>query len=139
MYTSETCSRSRGWQRRGRWMIAAWLLLLAATGCDKPAAPTPETPPVVVTEPQTFYVDAAAASGGDGSLERPFLTLAEALTVADEGDTIQLAPGRYAECPVIESGVELRQIDASRQGVSIETSAGLRRADWLPGPWSRGS
>ncbi|MCA9523990.1 MAG: right-handed parallel beta-helix repeat-containing protein, partial [Myxococcales bacterium] len=99
-------------------MIAAWLLLLAATGCDKPAAPTPETPPVVVTEPQTFYVDAAAASGGDGSLERPFLTLAEALTVADEGDTIQLAPGRYAECPVIESGVEL--IGSSLDSVVID-------------------
>ena len=40
---------------------------------------------------------------------------------------------------VVESGADLRRVDASRQGVSVETSAGVRRADWLllaTGAWS---
>lgn len=44
----------------------------------------------------TWYVVAGAPSGGDGSIDRPFATLNEALNVAQAGHTISVGPGTYS-------------------------------------------
>ena len=43
----------------------------------------------------TIYVNASAASGGDGSEAKPFKNLKTALNAASEGDTIMVATGTY--------------------------------------------
>ena len=44
-----------------------------------------------------WYVDAAAAAGGDGSQAMPFQTINDALAGLSRGDTVWLATGTYAE------------------------------------------
>lgn len=112
--------------------------LLAIVGCDKPGAPEAETPPVVVVEPQTLYVDAAATPGGDGSVERPLATLDEALALARDGDTIRLAAGRYPSCPLIESAItllgsspELVLIDCAESRVGVTVRGTVLRLEGL--------
>lgn len=47
----------------------------------------------------TVYVDAANCPGpGTGSQGDPFCTLADAITAAAVGDTVQVSPGTYNEC-----------------------------------------
>ncbi len=43
-----------------------------------------------------LYVDASAASGGDGSQTTPYQTLKEAVDAAAAGDTVHVASGTYA-------------------------------------------
>ena len=43
----------------------------------------------------TWYVDANAASGGDGSIVKPFKTLKEAINKVQDYDVIKIAPGTY--------------------------------------------
>ncbi len=44
-----------------------------------------------------WYVDAAAAAGGNGSQGSPFQTINAALTGLSRGDTVWLATGTYPE------------------------------------------
>ena len=44
----------------------------------------------------TWYVNASATPGGNGSEANPFQSLIEALDVVREGDTIRIASGKYA-------------------------------------------
>lgn len=58
----------------------------------------------------TFFVDGAAADGGDGSEASPFNTIqaaAVAAATADGGDTISLSPGDYVENVTIEDSGDL--------------------------------
>ena len=50
----------------------------------------------VLKADNTWYVDANAASGGDGSLENPFMSLKPVLEGSSAGDVIRIAPGTYA-------------------------------------------
>ncbi len=43
----------------------------------------------------TWYVNASAPSGGNGSEEKPFNTLNDALNVAQDGNTIMITSGEY--------------------------------------------
>lgn len=54
-----------------------------------------DTVPDECHSPTTYYVDAAAAPGGDGSLAAPFQTLFEGFAVATTGDTILVEDGVY--------------------------------------------
>lgn len=49
-----------------------------------------------------------AADGGDGTAERPFVTIALALDVATEGSIVALARGTYEEPVSVPDGVEVR-------------------------------
>lgn len=50
------------------------------------------------------HVDAAAPEGGDGSVERPFRTVAAAVAVTPPAGTVAVAEGRYEESVVLEEG-----------------------------------
>ena len=50
----------------------------------------------VLKADNTWYVDANAASGGDGSQESPFNSLKAVLAGSSAGDVIRIAPGTYA-------------------------------------------
>ncbi|RKY88407.1 hypothetical protein DRQ15_09995, partial [candidate division KSB1 bacterium] len=54
-----------------------------------------------------LYVDAEAVGEGDGSKERPFSRIADALEKAGFGDTIRVLPGTYNENVVMKEGVAL--------------------------------
>ena len=47
---------------------------------------------------RTYFVDAAAKMTGDGTEERPFLTIQEAADLAEAGDRIRIHAGIYREC-----------------------------------------
>ena len=50
----------------------------------------------IVKEPPTWYVDGSKSSSGNGKNEaNAFVTLAEALTAANDGDKIKIAAGTY--------------------------------------------
>ena len=48
-----------------------------------------------VFETKVFYVDAAAAGEGEGTEESPLKTISTAVSLAIDGETILLKPGRY--------------------------------------------
>jgi hypothetical protein len=58
--------------------------------------------PAVEASGKALYVDAGAASGGDGSQSRPFNTLQTAIDKAGKGDTIKVAVGVYDENLIIK-------------------------------------
>ncbi len=71
--------------------VAAWVLPAAAWAQD-------------------FYVDAAAAPGGSGSMASPFDELQAALDVAVAGDVIHVLPGTYAPIATVVDGTDLAPI-----------------------------
>lgn len=60
---------------------------------------------------QDWFVDAAAAAGGDGSETAPFRTLAEAFGAVWDCETVHVAPGTYAPAAVSASRVAVRSTD----------------------------
>lgn len=67
--------------------------------------------------PQTFFVDPAAAPGGNGSASAPFRSLAESFVVATSGDTILLADGVY-------SGPENRDLSFDGRDMTVRSQHG---------------
>ena len=72
-----------------------------------------------------WYVDDDAQVGGDGSEERPFLTIQEALNASSKGDTVRLAAGTYSQPLELVSGVTLLGAGADRTRVAGEAHFGL--------------
>jgi len=56
---------------------------------------------------ETLYVDDDAGSGGDGSSDRPFSTIQEAVDEARDGDTIRVYEGEYYENVMIDRPLEV--------------------------------
>lgn len=54
-----------------------------------------------------IHVDATAAAGGDGSLERPFSALVDAIAAAGTGDTVALAAGTYRGAVFVRKSITL--------------------------------
>ena len=72
-----------------------------------------------------WYVDDDAQTGGDGSEERPFRTVGEALKASGKGDTIRLAAGTYSQPLELVSGVTLLGAGADSTRVAGEAHFGL--------------
>ncbi len=71
--------------------------LLAAAACTA-------GPAVAQSDSATWYVDAAAAPGGDGTAGAPFATLAQVQAAARDGDTIMVVPAAAA----LDGGITLK-------------------------------
>ncbi len=95
--------------KKGMMTLATVLLgfFVAITGCKGDGAG--EKPPTELEDGgntrTVFYVDANASDvDADGSEEKPFPTIHEAVEVAPAGSTIRIRPGRY-----YESNVQLKE------------------------------
>lgn len=75
------------------------------------------------------FVRADAAPGGDGTAERPFNSISNALAAVPWFGTVHVGPGRYRECPVVEKcltlvadeGPEKTVLDGSDGETSVVT------------------
>jgi hypothetical protein len=69
---------------------------------------------------RTLYVAAAADSGGDGSADRPFGAIQDALAKAEPGDTVMVGPGTYpGVVRSVRSGEPQAPIRVVGEGASI--------------------
>lgn len=66
-----------------------------------------DAPPCADPPDDALIVDPAASQGGDGSADRPFAALDDALAVAGAGQLIHLSPGIYAADVEVPAGVQL--------------------------------
>ncbi|MFL5428854.1 MAG: right-handed parallel beta-helix repeat-containing protein [Myxococcales bacterium] len=99
---------------RGGARLRARLLLVlsvAGTTCERAAPRPPATPGFAVTE---VFVSASAGPGGEGSRDRPFATLQEALSAAPAGAVIRLDAGSYRGPFVVSKPVVLAGSDGTR-------------------------
>jgi len=67
----------------------------------------------------TIFVDANAASGGNGTAGAPFQTIQDAVNAAANGDTIEVAAGTYRE-QVTVSGLDDLTINGQGDSTVIE-------------------
>ena len=88
-----------------------------STGPTGPAGVTGPTGPTgsAAPDPYQLYVRTDAAPGGDGSREKPFQTIQQALAVAPADSVIHVLPGTY---PITE------QLAVTTPGVTIRGTAG---------------
>ncbi|MGY2062960.1 hypothetical protein ACW9HQ_49420, partial [Nocardia gipuzkoensis] len=75
------------------WSVALLAMAACAAG---PAGAQPDS--------TTWYVDAAAAPGGDGTARAPFATLAQVQAASRDGDTIVVVPAAAA----LDGGIALK-------------------------------
>jgi len=82
---------------------------------------------------ETFYVDDDAPEGGDGSPERPFGSIQDAVNASGDGDTVRVWEGMYYENVVVDRSVTLAGngsadtwIDGGRNGDVVQITA-----DWV--------
>ena len=75
----------------------------------------------------TLYVDATAAISGDGTPDNPFNTIADALAVAVDGNTIALYPASYNETVMLDRPLTLTTVTSAREravltaGISVQS------------------
>ena len=84
-----------------------------------------------IWEIRTWYVDDDAPDGGNGSLQRPFITIRDALNVSGSGDTIRVFNGTYEEnldilqpVSIIGNGSDVTRVKAKsyREVFDIDSS-----------------
>jgi hypothetical protein len=81
---------------------------------------------------RTLFVAADAAGAADGSAERPFRTIHEAVRAASDGDTIAVAEGRYVEGPIDLRHKALMLVGGFARG--NDAGGGFLRRDWWTTP-----
>ncbi|NOY93472.1 MAG: hypothetical protein GXP55_19995 [Deltaproteobacteria bacterium] len=67
-----------------------------------------------------LHVLSGAPPGGSGAADRPFSTLAEALAVARDGDTLIVGEGLYMESIALSRSITLRGVCADKVHISSE-------------------
>lgn len=92
-----------------------------------------------------LYVDAAAAPGGDGSAERPFATISQALAEATPGTDVRVLPGIYRESVAVRvSGTPGRYVRLLGEPGAVLDGSSTQAPSWQPdaasnvwrAPWS---
>ncbi|MEI6562948.1 MAG: DUF1565 domain-containing protein, partial [bacterium] len=83
-----------------------------------------------------YYVDGAAASGGDGSASAPYTTIQQAADVAQAGDTVFIKPGTYSE------SVKPKHSGTEGSPITFRNCPGEKRpticgGDRVTGPWTK--
>ncbi|MBI2897994.1 MAG: right-handed parallel beta-helix repeat-containing protein [Deltaproteobacteria bacterium] len=78
-------------------------------GCERigPACPEGEWPAELPEDARVLYVRAGEPEGGDGTRERPFGWIADAVAAASDGDVIALSKGLFDEEARIDRAVTL--------------------------------
>ena len=92
-------------------------------GCFASDCPPLNTGPI-------WYVDVNGNSQNDGSLEAPFGTIATALSASQNGDTIRISPGVYAE---IIDFVD-KQVVLESMAFYLNDSSLIEETFFVPGP-----
>jgi hypothetical protein len=87
----------------------------------------PAPPGLLLGDGRQWHVSAAAAAGGDGSVERPFRAVAEALAVAQAGDAVVVGPGTYRDRVVtVRGGSADAPLHIVGNGARLEGNGGGR-------------
>lgn len=94
----------------------------AAVGPSCPGGDWPEGLPTDGT--RVVYASAGAEGGGDGTRERPFATVAEALAAAGSGDVVALSRGTFDEAVVLGAGETLWGACAAETTISSSVPSG---------------
>ena len=98
-------------------------VILAATAlCDD-----------IPDSPRDWHVDAAVATTGDGTVDSPFLTIAEAVAKAADGDTVHVAPGEYSESFQVPSGAAVSIVATDGPSATSIQGTLYGYAVWMPG------
>ncbi|CAN5873539.1 right-handed parallel beta-helix repeat-containing protein [soil metagenome] len=100
-------------------VIAALLVVPLADllSSDSPARPDPDPDPTSLSAPSAdpdlppIVVEADAGPSGDGTTQRPFGSIQQALERAEPGQTVQVGPGTYRET--------IRSVRPGRPGAPI--------------------
>lgn len=91
------------------------------SGCDVVGASCPSGSwPEGLPASGVIYVDPEAGGSQDGSLARPFDTIAEAVAAARGGDTIALAKGLHVGSTIVDKDLTLLGACATETIVSLE-------------------
>ncbi|MBN2404076.1 MAG: cell wall-binding repeat-containing protein [Coriobacteriia bacterium] len=89
------------------------------------AAMLPIGPAVAVTVAPpggtTWYVDAAASADGSGTEADPFRSIGAALSAAEDGDSVEVAPGTYGAYESFPLRTDGKSIDIYSTGGSAQT------------------
>ncbi len=84
-------------------------------------------------EGTTLYVDDDAAEGGDGSLEKPFEKIQDAVNASEDGDTVRVFAGTYHEELLVNTSVDLIGNGSSKTTVEGQDQMPVVniQADWV--------
>lgn len=91
-----------------------------------------------LTAQTTWYVDAAAAPGGDGSAAAPYRTIQEGVAAAAAADTVEVAPGTYLEAVDLLGKAISMNAAAGASATTID-AGGAGPAVRIAGPTDHGS
>ncbi len=96
------------------------------SGVPLPAACTTVTATIELSGNIVWFVDDSAAAGGNGTLAKPFQTIAEAVAVAGTGGRIFVASGNYSGSITLLAGQQLIGQGVSvASGTSFDTVFGI--------------
>jgi len=93
---------------------------LALSSCD-PAAPSGGPPNEPLNEPPAVRVAASGRVDGDGSADRPFQTIQQAVDVAAPGTTVLVGSGDYTGFHVTRDGITVGAARGARVRVRDDT------------------
>lgn len=104
--------KSMYWTSGAKYLFAGLLLVLVSLPLISFGGST-----------QKLYVDPKADGEQDGSSNRPYKTIEQAMAKADESTEIYLTPGTYVENITIERGVEVYGGDPKKVTIKAKSSS----------------
>lgn len=100
----------------------------------EPLPPLPDPAPALACDGSTVLcVDASAGDGGVGTADAPLVSIREAIALAGQGGTIQVAAGTYAEPIVLDQMSDLSLVGGFVAGGDFSTRDGHANETVLEG------